>query len=315
MAHELTIRKNGKVEMAWAGDKPWHGLGAEMQNGATVDQWKHAAGMDWTVESSRVCYRARGSGAVCAVNGSVVLHRSDNDAPLGIVSSSYEIVQPFEAFDFFRDVIHSVGLELTSAGTLFGGKRYFVCAKIGEQALINHDHIRAHLLFTTSADGTLKTRAKYVSERVVCSNTLSMALGEKNKGGEVAISHRSKFDADATREALGIVPKTFETFMNDMRRLAGRRLSSDIAETMTEKLCGKDQKANKTIMALFGGEAKGFNQEGFRGTAWGWLNSVTEYADWHMRAKSDSHRINNALFGNGDTLKTTARDMALSYAS
>ena len=84
------------------------------------------------------------------------LHRSDNDAPLGIVSSSYEIVQPNEAFDFFRDLIHSIGLEINTAGTLFGGKRYFVSAKIGEQALIQNDNIRGYLLFTTSADGTLK---------------------------------------------------------------------------------------------------------------------------------------------------------------
>jgi phage/plasmid-like protein (TIGR03299 family) len=315
MAHELTIREDGKVEMAWIGEKPWHGLGVEMRPNATIEEWKHAAGMDWNVESSRVVFRARGSHKVVVIDDSVVLHRSDNDSPLGIVSSSYEIVQPNEAFDFFRDLIHSIGLEINTAGTLFGGKRYFVSAKIGEQALIQNDNIRGYLLFTTSADGTLKTRAKFVSERVVCNNTLSIALGEKNKGGEVAISHRSKFDADAAREALGLAPKTFETFMADMRKLTTRRLSSDIAETMTQKLVGKDQKANKRIAELFMGDAKGFSAEGFKSTAWGWLNSVTEYVDHGMRAKSESHRISNALFGIGDTLKNTAREMAIDYVS
>jgi phage/plasmid-like protein (TIGR03299 family) len=315
MAHELTVREDGKVEMAWIGDKPWHKLGTEMQAGATIPQWIEAAGMDWQVESSRVVYRARGSNKVCVLDDSVVLHRSDTDAALGIVSDKYEIVQPKDAFDFFADVIHSIGLEINTAGTLFGGKRYFVSAKIGEQCLINNDNIRGYLLFTTSADGTLKTRAKFVSERVVCNNTLSMALGEKNKGGEVAISHRSKFDAAAAREALGIAPKTFQTFMDDMRKLTTRRLSGDIAETMTTKLVGRDQKATKRIGELFGGAALGANGEGFRGTAWGWLNSVTEYVDHGTRAKSDSHRINNALFGIGDTLKNTAREMALEYVN
>ena len=103
--------------------------------------------------------------------------------------------------------------------------------------------------------------------------------------------------------------------MSDMRKLTTRRLSSDIAETMTVKLVGKDQKANKRIAELFMGDAKGFSAEGFKGTAWGWLNSVTEYVDHGMRAKSESHRISNALFGIGDTLKNTAREMAIDYVS
>lgn len=313
MAHELTIRDDNKVEMAYVGEKPWHGLGQEMAPGATVDEWKHGAGMDWTVESSRVVYRARGSEKVCVMDDSVVLHRSDTDAALGIVSSSYQIVQPAAVLDFFRDLVHSLGLELNSAGTLFGGKRYFASAQIGEQALLDHDKIKGYLLLTTSADGSLKTRGKFTSVRTVCNNTLSMALQGANTGGEVAISHRTVFDPNAAKESLGLAPRTFQTFMDSMRTLTTRRLSSDIAETMTEKLVKADQKANKRIMALFTGEAMGYREEGFRNTPWGWLNSVTEYVDHGQRAKSESHKLNNTLFGTGDTLKSAAREMALAY--
>jgi phage/plasmid-like protein (TIGR03299 family) len=313
MAHELTIRDDNKVEMAYVGEKPWHGLGQEMRPGASVDEWKIGAGMDWSVESSRVVYRARGSARVVVLDDSVVLHRSDTDAALGIVSSSYAIVQPAEVLDFFRDLVHSIGLELNSAGTLFGGKRYFASAKIGEQALLSHDKISGYLLLTTSADGSLKTRGKFTSVRTVCNNTLSMALAKGNTGGEVAISHRSIFDAGKAKEVLGIAPRTFETFMDSMRTLTTRRLSTDIAETMTEKLVLKDKKANHAIMALFTGGAKGTGLDGTRGTPYQWLQSVTEYVDHGMRAKSDSHRLNNNLFGAGDTLKNTAREMALAY--
>ena len=315
MAHELTIRDDNTVEMAWIGERPWHGLGQEMPAGASVDEWRQGAGMDWTVESSRVVYRARGSSKVCVMDDRVVLHRSDTDAALGIVSTDYEIVQPAEVFEFFRDLVHSIGLELNSAGTLFGGKRYFASAKIGEQALIDHDRIKGYLLFTTSADGTLRTRAKFTSVRTVCNNTLSMALSAKNTGGEIAISHRTKFDADKAKRALGIAPQTFNDFMERMRRLPAARMSSDMAETLTGKLFANDKKANKGVMALFTGGARGFREEGFRGTAWGWLNSVTEYVDHGMRAKSDSHRLNNTLFGVGDALKNEARDMAIEYAN
>lgn len=313
MAHELTVRDDNKVEMAYVGEKPWHGLGQEMPSGATVDEWKSGAGMDWSVESSRVVYRARGSAKVCVMDDSVVLHRSDTDAALGIVSASYQIVQPAEVLEFFRDLVHSIGLELNSAGTLFGGKRYFASAQIGEQALLNHDKIKGYLLLTSSADGSLKTRGKFTSVRTVCNNTLSMALRGANTGGEVAISHRSVFDPKAAKESLGIAPRTFETFMDSMRTLTTRRLSTDIAETMTESLVAKDQKANRSIMALFTGDAKGYREEGFKGTPWGWLNSVTEYVDHGMRAKTDSHKLNNTLFGTGDAMKNRAREMALDY--
>lgn len=325
MAHELTIRDDNKVEMAYVGEIPWHGLGQEMRADASIDDWKIGAGMDWTVESSRVVYRARGSSKVCVLDDSVVLHRSDTDAALGIVSSSYEVVQPAAVLDFFRDLVHSIGLELNSAGTMFGGKRYFASAQIGEQALLDHDKIKGYLLLTTSADGSLKTRGKFTSVRTVCNNTLSMALRGAHTGGEVAISHRSVFDPNAAKKALGIAPQAFSDFMDSMRSLTTRRLSTDIAETMTEKLIGtrlvdaktvsKDQKASKSIMELFTGNAIGFREEGFRGTPWGWLNSVTQYVDHGTRAKSDSHRLNNNLFGTGDTLKNTAREMALEYVS
>jgi len=315
MAHELTIREDGKVEMAYVGEVPWHGMGTEMASDATIEEWRTGAGMDWNVESSRVVYRARGSEKVCVIDDSVVLHRSDNDAPLGIVSASYEIVQPAEVLEFFRDLVHSIGLELNSAGTLFGGKRYFASAKIGEQALLDHDKISGYLLLTTSADGTLATRAKFTSVRTVCNNTLSMALGGRNTGGEVAIRHRSVFDASKAKEALGIAPATFATFMDSMRTLTTRRLSTDMAETLTGNLVKSDQKASKRIMELFTGAATGYAEEGFKGTPWGWLNSVTEYVDHGRRAKSDSHRINNSLFGTGDDIKIAARDMALDYVA
>lgn len=313
MAHELTIRDDNKVEMAYIGEKPWHGLGQLMQPNATIEEWKHGAGMEWSVESSRVVYRARGSNKVCVLDDSVVLHRSDTDAALGIVSPSYQVVQPGETFDFFRDIVESIGLTINTAGTMFGGKRWFVSAMIGEEALLDHDRIKGYLLLTTSADGSLKTRGKFTSVRTVCNNTLGMALQGASTGGEVAISHRSRFDADAAKKALGIAPKAFSEFMDSMRTLTTARLSGDMAEVMTKKLVKEDQKANKTILDLFSGGAKGSNIAGVRGTPWAWLNAVTEYVDHGMRAKSDSHRLNNNLFGTGDALKNTARTMALDY--
>ena len=60
MAHELTIRNDGYAEMAFVGETPWHGLGQELEAGAGMEQWRKAAGMDWTIESAPVQYVTSG---------------------------------------------------------------------------------------------------------------------------------------------------------------------------------------------------------------------------------------------------------------
>lgn len=314
MSHELTVRENGFVELAYMGDHPWHRMGQQVPARTPIHVWREKAGLDWEVSSSRVCYRSRSDSQIRVLDSDVVLHRSDNGNMLGIVSSKYEIVQPAECLDFFRDLIETAGLQIDCVASLFGGKRYFVSAKIGEDSVLPDDSMRGYLLLTTSADGTLRTTGKFTAVRTVCNNTLTMALAGSSTGGSVSVSHRTAFDAAKAKQALGLAPASFSSFMDRMRKLSAVRLSGDMAETLTAKLVGKDEKANSTIAKLFLGDGKGATLQGVKGTAWGWLNAVTEYEDHHTRAKSDSHRLNNSLFGKADDLKTRASGMALEYA-
>ena len=100
-----------------------------------------------------------------------------------------------------------------------------------------------------------------------------------------------------------------------MRRLADVRMSDAKAETMTRKLLGKDEektgKRFEKVMELFRGAAVGSELPGVQGTAWGWLNSVTEAVDHHAKAKSDARKLDSILFGAGEKLKATALGQAL----
>ena len=101
MAHELTIRKSGTAEMAYAGDTPWHGLGQQLAEGAPIETWLTAAGMDWRIQRSKVRYStARDDAEGSQVwDDQHVLFRSDTKAPLGIVSDGYKAVQPREVVE------------------------------------------------------------------------------------------------------------------------------------------------------------------------------------------------------------------------
>ena len=314
MAHELTIRKNGKAEMAYVGAKPWHNLGQELAAGADLETWKEAAGMDWNILSGPVKFNS--DGLFPAYN---VLYRSDDHAPLSIVSSKYKVVQPGEVLEFFKDLVGANGFELTTAGTLFGGKRFWALASIGQEAcVVGKDKVGGYLLLSSSCDGTLATTARFTTVRVVCNNTLSMALGTQ---AEVTVGHRSHFNPAAVKDQLGIARDTFADFMKSMRSLAKVKLSDVeagalVGQLLTEtKTVYKEDVAQsrqyKQIMGLFDGQGIGADLAGASGTAWGLVNAVTEYVDHHARAKTDSARLASAWFGRGDSLKTEAAQRLL----
>lgn len=182
MSHELTQRADGLVEFAYRADHglPWHGLGQSVPETdyRNVDAWTRHAGMDWKVARSRVRF---GEGPQQRVyDDHHVLFRSDTKAPLGVVGKGYKIVQPREVMEFFRDLAKAGGVELSAAGTIYGGKRFWATAKMGEAYPVSRkDRVDGFLLFSTSADGSLASEVRRSSTRVVCRNTLAIALGEK----------------------------------------------------------------------------------------------------------------------------------------
>jgi phage/plasmid-like protein (TIGR03299 family) len=179
----------------------------------------------------------------------------------------------------------------------------------------NHDPIKGYLLLTSSADGLRATEARFTSVRVVCANTLAMS--EKDTAGQIKVTHRSEWDAADVKRRLGVAPATFDTFMGNMRKLADHRLTDDEAAAQVKKLFAKDADSDKVgktfgkVMDLFRGLATGGDLPGVEGTAYGLLNSVTEAVDHLSKAKSDSHRLQNALMGPGEKIKIKARDQLL----
>lgn len=315
MAHELTIRKNGKAEMAYVGTKPWHGLGQELVAGADLETWKESSGMDWDILSGPVKFNS--DGTFPQYN---VLYRSDDHEPLSIVSSKYKVVQPGEVLEFFKDLVGANGFELTTAGTLFGGKRFWALASIGQEAcVVGKDKVGGYLLLSSSCDGTLATTARFTTVRVVCNNTLSMAINDQK--AEVTVGHRSHFNPTTVKDQLGIAKDAFADFMKEARLLSKIKLSEVEAGAFVDSLLvdtktiykedATQSRQYKKILELFNGQGIGADLSGAKGTAWGLVNAVTEYVDHHARAKTDSARLASAWFGRGDSLKTEAAQRLL----
>ena len=318
MAHELTQRSNGFVEMAFVGQTPWHKLGQELEEGASIEQWQVAAGMDWSIERSPVRFNAQGNDQI--YSGQSVLYRSDDNTPLSVVSNRYKPVQPKEVLGFFRDLVAENGFKIHTAGTLMGGKRMWALAETGKFGEVcKGDGIGGFLLLSTSCDKTLATTARFTTVRVVCNNTLTAAVNRDVN--QVSFSHIQQFDHVAVKAQLGNAVESFGSFMEMAKHLQKAKLSAQEAKDFVSFLVATSvqladeeydvttNRAYKKILALFNEEAKGIELVGH--TKWGMVNAVTEYYDHFNPTRSDDARLNSAWFGAGERAKNQALDLLL----
>ena len=344
MAHQVE-------QMAYVGDTPWHGLGNQLTQNQPIEVWAQQAGMDWRIESSDVSYLAqneRGQSIIMPYEEQRVLYRSDTHAPLSVVSQRYQEVQPKEILEFYRDLTEQSGFELETAGVLKGGKKFWALARTGQStALKGKDVSNGYILLATACDGTLATTAQFTSIRVVCNNTLAIALrGQNSSAGVVKVPHSTKFDADKVKQQLGISVRAWEEHMYEMKQLSQRKVTQGEAAAYFDSVFNNTslsiadqedniiqfyrnvanqatQPVNKTepnaramnkVMDMFNGQGRGAELSSAKDTAYGLLCSITEFVDHERRAMSTDHRLDSAWFGAGAALKQRGLEQALKLA-
>lgn len=311
-------------KMAYTGAAPWHKLGSQLPANQPIEVWAEKAGMNWEIKDTPVCFQTHGADGkqVHPFQDQRVLFRSDNLQPLSVVGSRYQVVQPMEVLEFYRDLTEVSGFQLETAGILKGGKKFWALARTGQSiALKGTDLVNGYVLLATSCDGTLATTATPTTVRVVCSNTLSVALRDMSQG--VRVSHSTAFDAQAVKRRLGIAVSQWEEFMYRMKALSERKIKLKESEEFFSKLfqirqeqttpveaTGQDR-AVKKLLQLYSGHGRGAEMGAAKNTAWGLLCAVTEFVDHERRARSHDHRLDSAWFGQGAVLKQRALESSL----
>ncbi|MBL8389367.1 MAG: DUF932 domain-containing protein [Hydrogenophaga sp.] len=315
--------------MAYVGQTPWHNLGNQLPPKQSIDVWAQQAGMDWTICQTPVRFMAQEAGALGSIHTfpeQKVLYRSDSKAPLSVVSDRYQVVQPKEVLEFYRDLSEVSGFELETAGVLKEGRKFWALARTGKQTTLKgNDVVNGYLLLATSCDGTLATTATPTTVRVVCNNTLSVALNGATQA--IKVPHSTSFDAQAVKRQLGVAVTQWDSFMYRMKTLSERKVKTHESMNFFLKvLCQPDlqtdpnarltnERALKKVQALFDGNGRGAELAAAQGTAWGMLCAVTEYVDHERRARSSEYRLDSAWFGQGAAIKQRALDQALQLVS
>ncbi len=336
MAHELMFNDDGKAAMFYVNEVPWHKHGTRLGHPPTAAEAIQAARLDWTLAKAPLFYhRSLTETAVLPDTYAVVPDEGwpDREKPvLGIVSGRYEILQNRDAFAFFDPLIAKGYATYETAGALGKGERVWVLAKLGDSFEIGKgDTVDRYLLLSNRHDGHGTVNVKFTPIRVVCQNTLSMALQDARE--VFALRHdddlltRLQGVADAMRDRIETRYRQIQDQFTAMQRTeigrdqAGAYFAvvySDPAypaprdeaqeKRRKERLQELDHACGCCTFILE-------NSERCRPakapvTAWSAYNAVTEFVD-HWRSEGLNGRaptvgLNGIWFGDGQQRKLKA---------
>ncbi|CAB4131530.1 LGT_TIGR03299, phage/plasmid-like protein TIGR03299 [uncultured Caudovirales phage] len=298
--------------MAYAGETPWHGLGYKVPADLTPAQMLEAAGLDWTV--SKVPAYAEINGVSTPIGRSALVRSSDSSM-LDVVSDDWNPIQNQEAFEFFNEFIAAGDMEMHTAGSLRDGQIVWGLAKVRDSfELFKGDQVDSYLLFSNFHRYGFSTDVRFTPIRVVCNNTLTLSLNSKVENF-VKISHRSKFDADSTKEMLGIAKEKLAQY-KDMASFLGSKMAKteNIVEYFNRIFPATGKKdasrnAERAMEVLHTQPGANFAE----GTWWQPFNAVTYLTDHELGRTADS-RLAAAWYGYNKSLKTKALEVAVEMA-
>lgn len=309
--------------MMYVGEVPWHGLGKKLEQPPTPREAIVMAGLDWEVRTEPLHMNVGGQQVSVPANATV---RSTDNRVLGVVGPSYVPVQNVDAFDWFIPFIDEGLVTLETAGSLRGGKRVWILARVidGTTDIVKGDPIERFVLLSNSHDGTLAVRAGFTATRVVCQNTLSYAHNSKaSKLLRIRHTKNANEALKTVRDIMNVANEEFEASVEQMRALARYRVDEKTVAEYVRKVFnpkvvegGANEEKDTTssdrlvskIVPLFE-SGRGNDLPGVQGTMWAAYNAVTEYLT-HERGNDRDVRLDSQWFGDSAKLGMRALQVA-----
>ena len=315
MAHEVET-------MMYAGEVPWHGLGKKVTGLQTAEEAIVAAGLDWAVELADI-FTKSGYG-VKKERDYKAVRRVKDKRVYGIVSPKYQPIQNKEAFNFFDAVVGSKKAIYETAGSLRGGQRIWILANLKGTVGVKGDEIKRYLTLTNSHDGTLALQMFFSPVRVVCMNTLRMALARASNSFYCRHTRGALDRIEAAREILGLATQFYTDWLKEARHLATLQLPApkmplllkaafDQPESIRmEDIYNPVRVQMKKVEELVT-VGRGQDNLAIQGTAWQAFNAVAEYADYYRpyRSQAKDARLNGTWFGSGMAMKKRSWDFLM----
>ncbi len=334
MSHGIT----DKDQMYSVREVPWHGLGAVLDEcPKSIDEALEKAGLGWKVSHGDVLVVRRPEWTddfgtkhppdLIPATGFKANVREDTGDVLGIVSDEYEVVDNRAAFAFLDALIGS-DMHFETAGSLSGGRRVWVLARLPEYVELGGDLSATYVYVANSHDGSMAVTAAVTPIRIVCANTLGAALRQAEHGVNAQRTFRFRHTGNLqakfaeARQVLGLTIN----YQQQFKELADRMAREPIAEWALERRVlrhlwtidedmGKLARANRertmeSVLAIFRGRgAAGDTIGNSPGTRWVAFNAIAEHLDYRRRYTSRTNQIQRSF--EDTALKKRALDLVL----
>lgn len=272
---------------------PWHGLGTPVQESPTSADALRLAGLDWNVLQKPVY-----TDGVEIPNYKANVRSSDNSV-LGIVTDRYQIVQNTEAFDF-TDALLGEGVRYETAGSLRNGRTIWLLAKMPTTTILG-DAVDPYLCFTNSHDGTGAIKVCSTPVRVVCNNTLNIALAGAKRCWSTKHMGDINSKMQEAKHTLGLANKYIDGLAKEADVLANSKVSFEeinkildelfpVSEDASDRAKNNAKKAKDEILVCYYAP----DIQKFLGTKYGFVNAVADWCDHATPARMTSeYRANN----------------------
>ena len=328
MAHELETQ-NGKTSFASFREPAWHGLGTVFTEEKNTSEMLAAANLNnWNVrlEDLEIPNHLTSDKSYQYVVRTNPTDSSQTDV-LGVVGQRYVPLQNEELFSFGDNILDGGG-RWETAGSIRGGRVVFGSIALERETILDPngvaDKVKTYLLINTSHDGSIAIQASITPVRVVCANTLNLALGSIRKKNGVKQSFKIRHTQSAegkiavAREALGLA----NAYMDEFDKMAHAMIQHEITAQQfndivlaaypkpeSDKKIALTKWTNKvdTINDIYTGEFNGM----IAGSAWGAFNALTERLDWHRSARGGNNEAMLAAASGFDATITAEKNRLL----
>lgn len=326
MAHKINFNeRTGQHSFFSVQQKAWHGLGQIVEGYPTSREALQFAGLDYEVVKAPNIHRIADGIETVSETSFFTYRRDTNDILGDKLGADYKVVQNVDAFTFFDSIVDGDGIMYETAGALGKGERIFITAKLPDYIKVGRDDlIEKYLFLTTSHDGTGSITAAFTSVRIVCANTLSMALNNCSNVVKIRHTESAQERLKQAHKIMGIsnmLSTQLDGIFNHWAKvkITDKQVMRLIQEAMApskEVLDNLRSGADDKLSTIFKNMCENAfvyamasptqQTETTKGTLFGAYNAVTGYFQNVREFKTVEDKLDSILFGTGLTRSQTA---------
>lgn len=283
--------------MFYTREKPWHGLGTKVEEAPSSAEALRLAGLDWEVRQEPVY---TGDGGL--VSGYKANIRDSDRKVLGVVTDRYKVIQNREAFAF-TDSLLGNGVRYETAGSLQGGKKVWILARLPREYIISGERISPYLVFANTHDGSGAVRAALTPIRVVCNNTLNLALTAAKRSWTMVHTGNIRDKMQEAENTLFMAERYMDSLGKEFEKLREQKITDRQVQEYIGRLLPAEKGASpiqeKNTRKLREDMAKRYydapDLQGVGNNAYRFINAVSDFAT-HSRPLRRTANYGENLF-------------------